>query len=37
MPEVHEEVINVKLAEILSNEFGIDARSEIQKGRKGQI
>ncbi len=33
MPEVHEEVINVKLAEILSKEFGIDARSERQKGR----
>ena len=34
MPEVSEEVINVKLADILRRDFGIDARAERIKGRK---
>jgi PAS domain-containing protein len=34
MPEVREEVINVKLAEILSKDFGIDCRAERVKGRR---
>ncbi|WP_054850611.1 hypothetical protein [Vulcanisaeta sp. JCM 14467] len=34
MPEVHEEVINVKLANILSRELGIDARAERIHGRR---
>ncbi len=34
MPEVREEVINVRLAEILSRDFGIDARAERVKGRR---
>jgi len=34
VPEVREEVINVKLAEILSRDFGIDARAERVKGRR---
>ena len=34
MPEVHEEVINVKLAEILSRDFGIDCRAERVRGRR---
>ena len=34
MPEVHEEVINVKLADILRRELGIDARAERIHGRK---
>jgi DNA-binding transcriptional regulator GbsR (MarR family) len=34
MPEVHEDVINVKLAEVLNRDFGIDARAERVKGRR---
>lgn len=34
MPEVHEDVVNVKLAEILSSDFGIDARAERVSGRR---
>mgnify|MGYP000592537979 CR=1 FL=1 len=34
MPEVPEYVVNVKLAEILSKDFGIDARAERIKRRK---
>jgi PAS domain-containing protein len=34
MPEVREEVINVKLAKILSKDFGIDCRAERVKGRR---
>jgi PAS domain-containing protein len=34
MPEVREEVVNVKLAEILSKVFGIDCRAERVKGRR---
>ena len=34
MPEVSEEVINVKLADILRKDFGIDARAERVKGRR---
>ena len=34
MPEVYEDVVNVKLAEILSTDFGIDARAERVSGRK---
>jgi hypothetical protein len=32
--EVHEDVVNVKLAEILSRDFGIDARAERVSGRR---
>jgi hypothetical protein len=34
VPEVAEEVINVKLADILRKDFGIDARAERVKGRR---
>jgi hypothetical protein len=34
MPEVREEVVNVKLAEILSRGFGVDCRAERVKGRR---
>jgi hypothetical protein len=34
MPEVREEVVNVRLAEILSRDFGIDCRAERVKGRR---
>jgi hypothetical protein len=34
MPEVHEGVVNVKLAEILSRDFGIDCRAERVRGRR---
>lgn len=34
MPEVPEYVVNVKLAEILSRDLGIDARAERVKGRR---
>jgi hypothetical protein len=34
MPEVHEEVVNVRLAEILSRDFGIDCRAERVRGRR---
>jgi len=34
VPEVPEYVVNVKLAEILSRELGIDARAERLKGRR---
>ena len=34
MPEVPEYVVNVKLAEVLSRELGIDARAERLRGRK---
>jgi len=34
MPEIHEEVINVKLAEILSRELDIDCRAERVKYRR---
>jgi hypothetical protein len=34
MPEVYEDVINVKLAEIFSRDFGIDARAERVRGRR---
>ena len=34
MPEIHEDVVNVKLAEILSRDFGIDARAERVMGRR---
>jgi len=38
MPEVREEVINVKFAEILSKDFGIDARAErIRSGKRPDI
>jgi len=34
MPEVSEQVINVKLAEVLSRDFNIDCRAERVKGRR---
>jgi hypothetical protein len=34
VPEVQEEVVNVKLAEVLSRDFGIDARAERRKSKK---
>lgn len=34
MPEVYEDVINTKLAEILSRDFDIDARAERIRGRR---
>jgi hypothetical protein len=34
MPEVREDVINVKLAEVLSRDFGIDARAERVAGKR---
>jgi hypothetical protein len=34
VPEVREEVVNVKLAEILGRDFGIDCRAERVSGRK---
>ena len=34
MPEVREEVVNVKIAEIFSKDFGIDCRAERVKGRR---
>jgi len=34
MPEVREEVVNVKLAEILSRDFNIDCRAERVRGRR---
>jgi len=34
VPEVREEVVNVKLAEILSRDFGIDCRAERVSGRR---
>jgi len=34
VPEVREEVVNVKLAEILSRDFGVDARAERVRGRR---
>jgi len=38
MPEVREEVVNVKLAEILSRDFGLDARPErLRGGRRPDI
>ncbi|MCC6014336.1 MAG: hypothetical protein LM564_01360 [Desulfurococcaceae archaeon] len=38
MPEVREEVVNVKLAEILSRDFSIDCRAErVRSGRRPDI
>jgi hypothetical protein len=34
MPEVREEVVNIKLAEILAQNFSIDARAERVKGKR---